>query len=164
LKVKDEFIALINKHEGILQKICNIYFYRNPYKEDYYQEILIRLWKSYPGFRNQSAFSTWLYRVAINTAIDIIRKQSIRPRLAEISKFEYNIPESESNSESDQKDILYRAINQLSDIEKAIILLHLEAYSYKEIGEIIGISEGNVGVRISRIKNQLIKKLENGKH
>lgn len=164
MKVKDEFIALINKHEGILQKICNIYFYRNPYKEDYYQEILIRLWKSYPGFRNQSAFSTWLYRVAINTAIDIIRKQSIRPRLAEISKFEYNIPESECNSESNQKDKLYRAINQLSDIEKAIILLHLEAYSYAEIGEIIGISEGNAGVRINRIKNQLIKILENGKH
>jgi len=164
LKVKDEFIALINKHEGILQKICNIYFYRNPYKADYYQEILIRLWRAYPSFRNQSAFSTWLYRVAINIAIDIIRKQSLRPRLAELSKFEYNIPEKESGAESDQKDKLYRAIDHLSDIEKAIIILHLEAYSYKEIGEIIGISEGNAGVRINRFKNQLIKILENGKH
>lgn len=157
-------MALVNKNEGILQKICNIYFYRNPYKEDYYQEILIRLWKSYPGFRNQSAFSTWLYRVALNSAIDIIRKQSLRPRYTEISKSEYNIPESESNTESDQKEKLYQAINHLSDIEKAIILLHLEEYSYAEIGEIIGISEGNTGVRISRIKNQLIKILENGKH
>jgi len=163
LKVKDEFIALINKHEGILQKICNIYFYRNPYKEDYYQEILIRLWRAYPSFRNQSAFSTWLYRVAINTAIDVIRKQSLRPKYTELSKYDYNIVDGESNSESDQKDKLYQAINHLSDIEKAIILLHLEAYTYKEIGEIIGISESNAGVRINRIKNQLIKILENEK-
>ena len=161
--MKDEFIALINKHEGILQKICNIYFYRNPYKEDYYQEILIRLWKAYPSFRNDSAFSTWLYRVAINTAIDIIRKQSLRPKYTELSKYDYNIVDGESNSESDQKDKLYQAINHLSDIEKAIILLHLEAYTYKEIGEIIGISESNAGVRINRIKNQLIKILENEK-
>ena len=163
-KVKDEFIGLINQHQGILKKICNIYFYKNPNKQDYYQEILIRLWKSYPGFRNDSAFSTWLYRVALNSAIDIIRKQSLQPWHTELSKSEYNIPESESNTESDKKEKLYQAINHLSDIEKAIILLHLEEYSYQEIGEIIGISEGNAGVRISRIKNQLIKILENGKH
>jgi RNA polymerase sigma-70 factor (ECF subfamily) len=162
--VKKEFIALINKHQGILHKICNIYFYRNPYKEDYYQEILIRLWKSYPGFRNQSAFSTWLYRVALNTSIDIIRKQSLQPRITELSKSEYNIPEYEFAAESDLKDKLYQAINHLSDIEKAIIVLHLEEHSYQEIGEIIGISEGNAGVRINRIKNQLIKTLENEQH
>ena len=162
LKVKEEFIALINQHRGILQKICNIYFYRNPDKEDYYQEILIRLWKAFPKFRNESAFSTWLYRVALNSAIDIIRKQFLQPRHTELSKFEYNIPERESGAESDQKDKLYQAINHLSEIEKAIILLHLEEYSYQEIGEIIGISEGNAGVRINRIKNQLIKILKNG--
>jgi len=162
--VKEEFVGLINKHEGILKKICNIYFYRNPYKEDYYQEILIRLWKAYPKFRNESAFSTWLYRVAINSAINIIRKQSLQPRHTELSKFEYNIPESEFGAESDQKEKLYQAINHLSDIDKAIILLHLEEHNYQEIGEIIGISEGNTGVRISRIKHQLIKILENGKH
>ncbi|MCX6237399.1 MAG: RNA polymerase sigma factor [Bacteroidia bacterium] len=162
--MKEKFIALIGKHQGILQKICNVYFYRNPDKEDYYQEILIRLWKAYPSFRNQSAFSTWLYRVALNTAIDIIRKQSLQPRYTELSKFEYNLPESESNTGSEIKDKLYLAINQLSDIEKAIILLYLEEYSYHEIGEIIGISESNVGVRINRIKNQLIKILENGEH
>jgi len=147
--VKDEFIALINQHEGILQKICNIYFYRNPYKEDYYQEILIRLWKAYPKFRNESAFSTWLYRVALNSAIDIIRKESLQPHHSELSRVEYNIPESESNTDFGQRDKLYQSINHLSDIEKAIILLHLEEHSYAEIGKIIGISEGNAGVKIS---------------
>ena len=162
--MKEEFVTLIKQHQGILQKICNIYFYRNPYKEDYYQEILIRVWKAYPSFGNQSKFSTWLYRVALNTAIDIIRKQQLQPRHIELSKSEYNIPVNESDAESEQKDQLYLAINRLSDIEKAIILLYLEENSYAEIGEIIGISEGNAGVRISRIKNQLIKILENGKH
>jgi len=162
--VKEEFIILIDQHKGILQKICNIYFYRNPYKEDFYQEIVIRLWKSYPQFRNDSAFSTWLYRVSLNTAIDLIRKQSLRPWHSELSKSEYNVAESDTNIESDHRDQLYEAINQLTHIDKAIILLHFEDYNYKEIGDIMGISESNAGVRINRIKHQLIKILENGKH
>lgn len=160
--MEKEFTELINKHRGIIQRICNIYFYRNPYQEDYYQEILIRLWKAYPSFKNQSAFSTWLYRVSLNTAIDIIRKQSLHPTHVELSKTEYKITDQEFRSESDKKDKLYQAINQLSDIEKAIIFLYLEDYNYKEIAEIIGISESNTGVKISRIKTQLIKILENG--
>jgi len=160
--VEKEFVELINKHRGILHKICNIYFYRDPNIEDYHQEMLIRLWKAYPGFNKQSSFSTWLYRVAINTAIDIIRKQTIRPSHTELTKIEYNIPEQE-NTGSDKKEALYEAINLLSDVEKAIIILYLEDYNYKEIAEIIGISESNTGVKINRIKNQLIKNLRNGK-
>jgi RNA polymerase sigma-70 factor, ECF subfamily len=161
--MEEEFVELINSHRGILHKICNIYFISNPNKEDYYQEILIRLWKSYPSFKNQSAFSTWLYRVALNTAIDIIRKQNLQPRHTELSKNEYNIPEHEQDIESDKKIILYQAISYLSDVEKAIILLYLEDYSYKEIAEIIGISETNTGVKINRIKNQITKNIEKWK-
>jgi RNA polymerase sigma-70 factor (ECF subfamily) len=160
--VEKEFIELIKNHQGILHKICNVYFIRNPLKEDYYQEILIRLWKSYPGFKNQSAFSTWLYRVALNTAIDIIRKENLRPVQTELSKIEYNIPDHDYNAESEKRDKLYIAIGQLSDVEKAIILLYLEDYSYREIAEITGISESYAGVKINRIKNQLIKILANG--
>ena len=105
-----------------------------------------------------------MYRVALNASIDIIRKQSLQPRNTELSEYEFNIPESDSNNESDLKEKMYQAINHLTDAEKAIIILHLEEYSYQEIGEIIGISEGNTGVRINRIKNQLIKILKNGKH
>jgi RNA polymerase sigma-70 factor, ECF subfamily len=162
LKVEKEFIELIQRHQGILQKICNIYFLRDPYKEDYYQEILIRLWKSYPGFKNQSSFSTWLYRVALNTSIDIIRKKSLLPRLSELSKTEYDISEYKNNNESENRDKLYLAINQLSHIEKAIIILYLEDFSYNEIAEITGISENYAGVKINRIKTQLIKILNNG--
>jgi RNA polymerase sigma-70 factor, ECF subfamily len=162
LKVEQEFIELVNSHQGILHKICNIYFLRDPYKEDYYQEILIRLWKSYPGFKNQSAFSTWLYRVALNTAIDIIRKQSLLPKHTELSQNEYNIADSKNNIESDNKEELYQAINQLSDIDKAIIILYLEDFNYNEIAEISGISESYAGVKINRIKTQLIKILNHG--
>ena len=160
--MEKEFIELITKHQGILHKICNVYFIRDPYKEDYYQEILIRLWKSYPSFRNQSAFSTWLYRVALNTSIDIIRKQNLQPVHTELSKIDYNKPDHEHNVESEKKDILYQAISHLSDVEKAIIILYLEDYNYKEISEIIGISESNTGVKINRIKTQLIKIMTHG--
>jgi RNA polymerase sigma-70 factor, ECF subfamily len=161
--VEKEFVELVEKHQGILHKICNIYFYKNPYKEDYYQEMLIRLWKAYPGFRKLSSFSTWLYKVALNTAIDILRKQNIRPMHIELSKHEFTIPFTDESAESDNRDKLYQAIDSLSDIEKAIILLYLEEYDYKEIADIIGISESNTGVKINRIKNQLIKILKNGK-
>ena len=160
--MEQEFIELIKNHQGILHKICNIYFIRNPFKEDYYQEILIRLWRSYPSFKNQSSFSTWLYKVALNTAIDIIRKQNLQPKHTELSKIEYNIPVNDHNIESEKRDLLYQAINHLSDVQKAIIILYLEEYNYKEIAEIIGISESNTGVKINRIKNQLIKILKNG--
>jgi RNA polymerase sigma-70 factor, ECF subfamily len=160
--LEEEFIELVNKHQGILHKICNVYFNKSAYKEDYYQEMLIRLWKSYPAFNNQSAFSTWLYRVAINTAIDIVRKQYLLPKHTELSNIVYNIPEHEYDEGSYNKEILYQAIDHLSDVDKAIILLYLEDYNYKEIAEIIGISESNAGVNINRIKNQLIKTLKNG--
>lgn len=161
--MEKKFVELINKHQGILQKICNIYFYGSPYKEDYYQEIIIRLWKAYPNFKNQSSFSTWLYRVALNTAIDILRKQSIRPVHVELSEYEYSRPDDNYQLESENKDKLYWAIHHLTEVERAIILLYLESYEYKEISIIIGISEGNIGVKINRIKNKLNKILKDGK-
>jgi RNA polymerase sigma-70 factor, ECF subfamily len=160
--VEKEFIDLINEHKGIVHKICNVYFFKNPYKEDYYQEMLIRIWKAYPGYKGESAFSTWLYRVALNTAIDIVRKQTIQPKFSELSATDYAIPDGNQLIESERRDRLYQAINQLSEVEKAIIILYLEEYDYKEISAIIGISESNTGVKISRIKSQLKKILENG--
>ncbi len=158
--MEKEFEELINKHQGIINKICNVYFYKSPYRDDYLQEILIRAWKSFPDFKKQSTFSTWLYRVTLNTAIDMLRKESIRPTYIELPTSAYNIPDQEISSESDRKEKLYSSLNLLSDAEKAIILLYLEDYNYKEISEIIGISESNTGVKINRIKNKLIKLMD----
>ena len=157
--MEKEFTKHINKHIGILHKICNTYFYRNPNVEDYKQEILIRLWKAYPNFRNQSSFSTWMYRVSLNSAIDIIRKISGQPLFTELSNTVLKVPIDEVSTESDRKDKLYFAISELNDIEKAITLLYLDDYSYNEIAKIIGLSQSNIGVKISRIKKQLVIKL-----
>lgn len=163
--MEEDFIKQVSRYQSILHKICNIYFYGNPYREDYYQEILIRLWKAYPNFKKESSFSTWLYRVALNTAIDLIRKQSLQPAYIELSAREYEIrdPNSEEKNVTERKEQMYQAINQLSEVEKAVILLYLEGYEYKEISAIAGLSETNIGVKISRIKNQLMKLSKNGK-
>ena len=163
--MEKEFIEQVNHCQGILRKVCNIYFYRSPYCEDYYQEILIRLWKAYPGFKNQSSFSTWLYKVALNAAIDIVRKQSIEPLYTELSVEEYRLHDTyvQESDTNDKIENMYQAINRLPEVERGIILLYLEGYEYKEIALIIGISETNVGVKINRIKLQLSKTINNGK-
>ena len=155
--MEKEFINLVYNHIGILHKVCNSYFLKNPNKEDYFQEILIRLWKAYPNFRNQSSFSTWMYRVSINAAIDIIRKLSIQPIHIELSRNEFEIPISFCYIELNEKDKLYSIINELNLNEKAIILMYLDDFSYDEIAENTGISKSNVGVKINRIKNKHIK-------
>jgi RNA polymerase sigma-70 factor, ECF subfamily len=155
--VEKEFIKLLNNHIGIIYKICNVYFYRNPLKEDYQQEIIIQLWKAFPGFRNESEFSTWMYRVALNTAIDIKRKFHTQPQYTELTRDEFHLTDNKEIQKSDRKEKMYSAINRLNDSEKAIILLYLEGFSYNEIAGIIGISESNTGVKINRIKKQLVK-------
>ena len=160
--MKKEFTKLLKENQGIVHKICNIYFYNRLDKEDYFQEIVIALWNAFPSFKGQSKFSTWMYRVALNTAIDLLRKEKTQPQLIKFTQLDFEIPDKLSKVNSDKKEKLYRAINLLSDVEKAIIILYLEDYSYKEISAIIGISETYTGVKINRIKTELQKKLNHG--
>jgi RNA polymerase sigma-70 factor, ECF subfamily len=160
--VKKEFTKLLQENQGIIHKICNIYFYNRPEKEDYTQELIVEVWKAFPNFKRQAKFSTWMYRVALNSAIDILRKEKNQLQYINLSQSELEIPDNQSNKESEKKEKLYSAINQLSEVEKAIIILYLEDYSYKEISEIVGISETYTGVKINRIKTELQKKLNHG--
>lgn len=160
--MKKEFTKQLKENQGIIHKICNIYFYNRLEKEDYFQEIVIKLWKAFPNFKGQSKFSTWMYRVALNSAIDLLRKERTQPQLIKFSQQEINIPDDHGKEISDKQEKLYRAIYLLSEVEKAIIILYLEDYSYKEISEIIGISETYTGVKINRIKTELQKKLNHG--
>jgi len=146
---EQEFIARIQKHQGILHKICFVYSHNNADKEDLYQEIVLQLWKSYPSFRQESKFSTWMYRVAFNTAITLNKKASKFKNKAEISD-DYTVEKVDDYSE--EIKLLYKAISKLSKIEKAIVMLWLEQKTYNEIAEIIGISEKNVGVKLVRSK------------
>ncbi|SHF65414.1 RNA polymerase sigma factor [Pedobacter caeni] len=159
------FIKMINEHRGIIYKVCNLYCLEKEYKKDLFQEIVLQLWKSFPSFRNESQRSTWMYRVALNTAITIFRKESRAPERRSISDAEFEIPDMDTfTDQQEQMGLLKQAINTLTQIEKAIILLYLEEKSYEEISEIIGISKTNVGVKINRIKIKLEKTIKSDRY
>lgn len=158
----NEFLKLTSENQGIIYKICNVYADNREDKEDLKQEIILQLWKSYPAFKGKSKFSTWMYRIAFNTAITNIRKSKQHPIIEALSGSELSLSEKE-NIDYLNEDInsLYKAIAKLKDVEKAIIMLYLEEKNYKEIGEIVGISEKNVSVRLVRSKEKLKKLMSN---
>ncbi|MFH6768631.1 sigma-70 family RNA polymerase sigma factor [Gaetbulibacter aquiaggeris] len=151
--IKTEFLDELDRHQGILQKICFVYSKKSLEKEDLCQEIILQLWKSYPSFKRESAFSTWMYRVALNTALSLTKKKQLFIRSEEIHESSFDM-EYSMNLTEDIK-VLYKAISQLNKVEKAIILLWLEDKSYKEIADIIGMSIKNISVRLVRIKAKL---------
>jgi RNA polymerase sigma factor (sigma-70 family) len=163
--MEHEFVEMINRHRGIIYKVCNLYGLDQEDKNDLFQEVVLQLWKAFPSFRRESKQSTWMYRIALNTAITNFRKTSRRLESSGISTDEFQIPDLGAYPEEDeQMSLLKRAINCLTEIEKAIILLHLEDKTYDEISEIIGISKTNVGVRITRIKVKLEKIIKSDRY
>jgi len=152
----NSFIEKISENQGILHKVCNIYCNNSEDKKDMMQEITLQLWKSYPGFQGKSKFSTWMYRIAINTAISNIRKSKQNPLMEALFESQIEIPEKVDLAEMDDDvNNLYKAIAKLKEVDRAIIMLYLEEKSYKEIAEIIGITEKNVSVKLVRLKKKL---------
>lgn len=154
------FIQLLKENQRIVHKICRIYTNNEQDHEDLFQEITIQLWKSFPGFKGDAKFSTWMYRVALNTAITLFKKpkkRDLQHSEVDISslKIEYEICEDDEH----KLKKMYKAIYELSDIEKALIMMYLEDKSYREIGEILGITEGNARVKMNRAKNNLKLKI-----
>lgn len=130
-------------------------------QQDLFQEIVFQLWKSYDSFRNESQFSTWMYRVAINTAIVFLKKEKRK-----VDKYEIvseNIKEEVDDSEVKESQIehFYKAVQKLEKIDKAIIFYQLEGFSHKEIGANLGISEGNARVKLNRAKEKLKEIIKN---
>jgi RNA polymerase sigma factor (sigma-70 family) len=155
--MKKEFIDLVNDNRALIFKVCNLYCDNAEDRKDLFQEVVLQLWKSYPSFKKESAGSTWIYRVALNTAISNFRKESKKPENVSFSLYDFDIPAMPGTDFNENKSILYTAINHLSEIEKAIIMLYLDEKSYDEISEIIGITNTNVGARLNRIKTKLSK-------
>lgn len=149
-----EFISLLNQHQKIVYKVCNLYMDRHSDREDLFQEITLQAWKAYGNFRGDAKFSTWLYRVALNTAITFFRKEKKKPETFSTDILPEHRDEPDSLIE-EQVKAMYAAISDLSKIDKAIIMLYLEDYSYAEIGEMMGITANNVAVKMSRIKIKL---------
>ncbi|HEY8956350.1 sigma-70 family RNA polymerase sigma factor [Chitinophaga sp.] len=146
------FSETIQQHQGILHKLCRLYRDSREDREDLFQEMIYQLWKSYPSFAGNARISTWIYRVALNTALaDFRRKQ---PRITYTDSLP-DIPDNGGQATSVQQDQLFAALRQLSDAEKAIIALYLEDMSYQEIADIIGIDENYVGVKLNRIKSKI---------
>lgn len=158
------FINLINTHRGIIYKVCNLYLNDSEEKKDLFQEIVLQLWRSFPNFKNESLGSTWMYRVALNTAISNFRKESRKPEKRAISADEFQIPDISYEDESENLTLLKQAIAQLTQIEKAIVMLYFDEKTYEEISEIAGITKTNVGVKLNRIKVKLEKIIKSNNH
>ena len=155
-----EFTELIEKNQGIIFKVSRMYCDDETCRKDLFQDILLQLWKSYPTYKGQSKFSSWMYRVALNIAISQFRKEKKTGRNV-IHEIPVNITEDDCFIEKEERaEILRRAIAKLSKAEKSIIILYMDDYPYEEISDIIGISVSNVGVKINRIKTKLQKILK----
>jgi len=157
-KIESEFIILLEKHQNIIHKICRLYTSDSDSHKDLFQEISIQLWKAYPNFRGDSKFSTWAYRVALNTAISLYRKNTKSIETYDIELSIHRIKYEEYNDEEEEQiKLLYKAVKQLNDIEKALVYMYLEDKDYTEIAETLGISEVNARVKMNRIKTKLKK-------
>lgn len=150
---KEEFITIIQENKAVIYKICYIYSHSQEELADLYQEVVLNLWLSWPGFRKESKAITWIYRVGLNTCVSFVRKDKRRikalPLKTDINLFD------ESNHEFDALQELYKMIDCLNKLEKTLILLWLEERSYEEIALITGLSRSNVAVKLLRIKEKL---------
>ncbi|ANI90526.1 RNA polymerase subunit sigma-70 [Arachidicoccus ginsenosidimutans] len=147
---------MVKEHELLIMKVCRVYAYDVHDRQDLFQEIVIQLWKAFPNFKGQSKVSTWMYKIAIYTAIAGLRKQKSFIRYSDPQQLPQDsvyVPYDETKDK--QLEELYRAIAQLDEIEKAIVMLYLEGKTYDEMEEIMGISSGNLRVKVSRIKDKL---------
>jgi len=149
------FLSLINQHRAIIHKISKMYMNNSEDQQDLFQEIVLQLWKAYPTFKGKSKFSTWMYRVALNTALVYFKKENRKVDQALLDD-NLNIADvNDGESEEEKLDYLYKAVQELNAVEKALIFLFLENQSHREIAENLGISEINARVKLNRTKEKL---------
>lgn len=160
MPTEKDFIPSIEQNQQIIHKVCNLYMNNAQDKKDLFQEIVLSAWKGYRNFKGDAKFSTWLYRVALNTAITFYRKEK---RQVETTAYNEHYTTTISDTqfkEDEQLTAMHKAIADLSKIDKGLVMLYLEDYNYQDIGDIMGISPNHVAVKMNRIK---IKLKENSK-
>lgn len=156
--LEHSFVTQLEQNQNIVHKVCRIYTNDQESHNDLFQEITIQLWKAFPKFRGDSKFSTWMYRVALNTAITLYRKSKRSIVTSELEAIDFKLSSEEYDDESEQQlKLMYAAVKHLNDIEKALVFLYLEDKSYKEIAETMGITEVNARVKMNRVKTKLKK-------
>ena len=152
-ELEQTFIQMIQANERIIYKVCSFYVSEQSPMEDLYQDTVLNLWKCFPKFRNESSYSTWIYRIALNSCISILRRETKHRRQIPLALSEEIVFEPDNMEEEIRE--LYRLIYRLKDLERAIILLWLEEKSYREIAEITGLSLSNVATKLKRIRESL---------
>lgn len=152
-----EFLSQLKEHRNIIYKLVHLYANTEEDKKDLYQEIVLQAWKTYSAFRGDAKFSTWLYRLCLNTIFTIQRKTK-RIEYTDTAKFEETHFTASGNDEAER---LYKAIRTLPETERALISLHLDGYDNREVGELLGITPNLVGVKLHRVKQQLATLLKN---
>ena len=157
---KGEFLQLIQENKRIIFKICNSYCHNKDDREDLAQEIIYQLWKSGNSFNADHKFSTWMYRIALNTAISFYRKEKKSGSLVSFTGDQIEIEDKDDCTDNveDNINLLQQFINELKELDRALMILYLEEKSYNEIAEILGITETNVATKISRTKEKLKQK------
>lgn len=155
-ELEHKFVKDLEDNQNIVHKVCSLYTNNRDAHNDLFQEITIQLWKAYPKFRGDSKFSTWMYRVALNTAITLYRKSKNNIPTQDYDAVLYRINSEEyDDTEEQQLKLIYSAVKQLGDIDKALVFLYLEDKGYTEIADTLGITEVNARVKMNRIKNKL---------
>jgi RNA polymerase sigma-70 factor, ECF subfamily len=155
---EQDFVKIINEHQGLIHKVCFMYERNDESRKDLFQEVVLQLWRAFPSFKGQAKITTWIYRIALNTAISSLRKTSRTPESTDLDNLKFQIADdNESASRREQFQMLENAINQLSEIEKAMIMLYLDEIPYEEIAETLGITQNNVRVKMNRIREKLKK-------
>ncbi|MEX0274132.1 MAG: RNA polymerase sigma factor [Flavobacteriaceae bacterium] len=155
-ELEHTFVTELESNQNIVHKVCSLYTHDRDSHNDLFQEITVQLWKAYPKFRGEAKFSTWMYRVALNTAITLYRKQKRRIQTQDYDSVIYKIKADEyDDTEEKQLKLMYDAVRQLGDIDKALVFLYLEDKNYTEIANTLGITEVNARVKMNRIKKKL---------
>ena len=154
-----EFAHLIKNNQGLIIKVSRLYTNSLEDEEDLFQEIVLQLWKGYDSFKGNSKISTWMYRVALNTAITLFRKKS---KSLPTNELDINLRDYEEDNYDKQQQIslLYQVIKTLPNVERAIVMMYLDDLPYKDIAENLGITEVNARVKMNRLKKILKEKME----
>ncbi len=152
-KEKD-FSKLVKENQGLIIKVARMYTNTPDDQQDLFQEIVLQLWRSYDTFKGNSKISTWMYRVALNTAITLFRKTTRTVKTDELADFHQPIDDDNDDNQQ-QISLLYKVIKMLGDIDRAIVMMYLDDVPYKDIAENIGITEVNARVKMNRLKKTL---------
>lgn len=153
--LKKDFLEILSNYQGIIHKICLVYFRTETDRQDNFQEVVYQLWRSFPKLEDKRKIGSWMYNIAINTSISKIRTDSHFIAQESFPDSQQGLDPHKGMDKKEDMEILLEAIHRLNDLDKSLMLLYLEERSYEEIAEILGISKSNVGTRINRAKNEL---------